>query len=277
MENTFRLGVWSMSIQEEARKLLQNRKTWRSHTDARRAASTDPSRTDCIHNKYAVEMTDESLEKGQLGVDFTNMDGDDLNHASLIPDLVNPKEIEKRIKDRFQRMRKKLDQEDLGWRDRKSKLKQAAFLACFAETGAEYLSCAASGLGVSKKNSLLRNDTSFQEAYEQARELAIEQLEIEARRRAVEGYLEPVFYKGEECGHVRKYSDKLLVTLLKGSRPEKYKERVEHSGGVEERITANFDLSKLSTQELKELERLSSKIMDTEETVVEADYEEKGT
>ena len=33
--------------------------------------------------------------------------------------------------------------------------------------------------------------------------MAVERLEAEADRRAVEGVLEPVFYQGEECGQVR--------------------------------------------------------------------------
>lgn len=43
----------------------------------------------------------------------------------------------------------------------------------------------------------------------------LQMLESEAYRRAVEGVDEPVFYKGDECGAVRKYSDKILLVLLK--------------------------------------------------------------
>ena len=58
-------------------------------------------------------------------------------------------------------------------------------------------------------------------------------MEAEARRRGVEGTLKPVFYKGEECGQVREYSDTLLIFLLKAHDP-KYRDRqqVEHSGSV---------------------------------------------
>ena len=51
-------------------------------------------------------------------------------------------------------------------------------------------------------------------------------LEREARRRAVEGVEEPVgFYKGEPSAYVRKYSDTLLIFLMKGARPDKYRDR----------------------------------------------------
>ena len=68
----------------------------------------------------------------------------------------------------------------------------------------------------------------WDEALEEAREL----LEAEARRRAAIGVDEPVFYKGKVVGHIRKYSDNLLMFLLKAHWPEKFRENhaVEHSG-----------------------------------------------
>jgi hypothetical protein len=41
-----------------------------------------------------------------------------------------------------------------------------------------------------------------------------------------------VFYQGIQTATVRKYSDTLLIFLLKGRKPERYRERVEHSGKV---------------------------------------------
>jgi hypothetical protein len=55
------------------------------------------------------------------------------------------------------------------------------------------------------------------------KEEAIGGLEDEAVRRAYEGWLKPVFYQGRQCGAVRRYSDKLLMFLLKGWRPERYR------------------------------------------------------
>ena len=68
----------------------------------------------------------------------------------------------------------------------------------------------------------------WDEALEEAREL----LEAEARRRASIGVDEPVFYKGKVVGHIRKYSDNLLMFLLKAHWPEKFRDNyaVEHSG-----------------------------------------------
>jgi hypothetical protein len=49
-------------------------------------------------------------------------------------------------------------------------------------------------------------------------------IEQEARRRAVEGYDRPVFQRGELAGLERVYSDMLLALLLRGRRPEIFRE-----------------------------------------------------
>ena len=62
----------------------------------------------------------------------------------------------------------------------------------------------------------------WDEAIEEAREL----LEAEARRRAAIGVDEPVFYKGQVVGQIRKYSDNLLMFLLKAHWPEKFRDKL---------------------------------------------------
>ena len=63
-----------------------------------------------------------------------------------------------------------------------------------------------------------------------AREEAADTLEAEARRRAIEGVEEPVFHKGQRVGTVRKYSDLLLIFLLKGVRPQKFRDNYQRAG-----------------------------------------------
>lgn len=41
-----------------------------------------------------------------------------------------------------------------------------------------------------------------------------------AHSRAVDGYDEPIYYKGEQCGTVRKFSDRLLELLLMADNPK---------------------------------------------------------
>lgn len=73
-------------------------------------------------------------------------------------------------------------------------------------------------------------DPAYAEAFAKAKEMATECLEREARRRAAEGVLKPVYQGGKLVGHVREYSDLLLIFLLKAQRPAVYRERVEHVG-----------------------------------------------
>ena len=86
----------------------------------------------------------------------------------------------------------------------------------------------------------LKTTPRYVAKFEEAEELAIEILEKEARRRAVSGVKEPVgFWKGKASEYVHRYSDTLLIFLLKGSRPDKYRERqeIEHKGKVASTVT----------------------------------------
>lgn len=74
----------------------------------------------------------------------------------------------------------------------------------------------------------LNNDDSYAAAFAKARRMAADLLEEEAWRRAVDGDERPIFHKGAKVGSVRHYSDALLTLLLKGAKPEVYKDRVEN-------------------------------------------------
>ena len=99
---------------------------------------------------------------------------------------------------------------------------KAAFLAKLAETG--NASEAAESVGFARKTMYRHRDSDeeFDTGWIAAQEEAYDKLEREAWRRGVEGVDEPVFYQGEVCGHVRRYSDNMLGTLLRGNRPKKY-------------------------------------------------------
>ena len=109
-------------------------------------------------------------------------------------------------------------------------------------------------------------DTEFAQLWDEAVEEATDALEREAWRRAVEGWDEPVFYQGKAVGAVRKYSDRMLELLLKGHRPEKYKDRHEISGGPNPMHFVGYDgeqLSKLSNDEIKALDTITRKLADS--------------
>lgn len=69
-------------------------------------------------------------------------------------------------------------------------------------------------------------DPIFAAAWNQAIEESADWLEKEARRRAEEGTLKPVYYKGELCGWEREYSDTLMALLLKANRPDKFGDKL---------------------------------------------------
>lgn len=64
-----------------------------------------------------------------------------------------------------------------------------------------------------------RNDPDFAAAWQDALEEAVDWLELEALRCAVEGTEENRFSKGEIVGTITRYSDCLLMFLLKARRP----------------------------------------------------------
>jgi hypothetical protein len=77
----------------------------------------------------------------------------------------------------------------------------------------------------------------------------------------VDGTLEPVFHQGQEVGQVRKYSDTLLIFLLKGRKPDTYRDNVsvEQKGKVHHEHTGRLDLKLATDEELDILERLVQK------------------
>lgn len=68
-------------------------------------------------------------------------------------------------------------------------------------------------------------DEAFSAEWDKALAIGVEALEDEAKRRAYEGWDEPVFHEGIVCGAKRKFSDTLLIVLLKAHKPEKYMDR----------------------------------------------------
>lgn len=114
---------------------------------------------------------------------------------------------------------------------KKSKL----FLDGLRETGVISYACKMAGIGQSTAYEWRSNDDAFAEAWKEALEEALDLLELEARRRAHDGLIKKKFKDGEpiidpETGqqyYEREYSDTLLIFLLKGGRPERYRERTQ--------------------------------------------------
>lgn len=105
---------------------------------------------------------------------------------------------------------------------------QAVFLKAYAEIGTIKYAAEASGIHRTEHYGWIRGSPEYAARFCEATDEAVESMEREARRRAVEGVEEPVgWHRGEPGGYVRKYSDVLLIFLLKAARPEKYREQLE--------------------------------------------------
>ena len=76
-----------------------------------------------------------------------------------------------------------------------------------------------------------RTYAGFLQEFEEAQEDSTEILEAEAIRRAVSGVSEPVYQGGVQVGTIQRYSDHLLMFLLKARRPGVYRDRVDVTSG----------------------------------------------
>ena len=127
---------------------------------------------------------------------------------------------------------------------------ERAFLEALADTCNVRLACALSNISRSSAYLWRQEDPAFKQRWEEAAKIGAAALEEEAIRRAREGWVEPVYYRGEVRGEVRKYSDTLLIFLLKGAMPEKYRERIDsnvHHNGLsrltDEELQAKLDIA----------------------------------
>jgi len=105
--------------------------------------------------------------------------------------------------------------------------KKEAFLEAYTRIGT--VSGGAKGAGVDRRTiyKWLEKDKEFGSRFEEAKETVTDDLEQEARRRAYEGIDKGVYWQGQLCDTIKEYSDTLLIFLLKGNRPEKYRERLQ--------------------------------------------------
>ena len=73
------------------------------------------------------------------------------------------------------------------------------------------------------------SDPAFRDAWDAAHSAKVDRLEDSVLERAMLGVLEDVYYQGQVVGQRRVFSDRLAELVLKAERPDKYRERVDHT------------------------------------------------
>lgn len=96
------------------------------------------------------------------------------------------------------------------------------WLDAYAESKGVPQASKAAGVDRGTPHKARKVDPVFAAAWDAIDHQITGQLEHAAICRAIEGWLEPVFYQGQEVGQVRKYSNSLAIFLLKCRRPSVY-------------------------------------------------------
>lgn len=107
---------------------------------------------------------------------------------------------------------------------------RARFLAAYACTASITAACRIAKVGHRTVELHYREDKDFAVQVDQARAHAIDLLHTRVMQRALEGDLEPVYWQGVVVDHVRKFSDRLQIELLRAHMPNTFKTPGVHGG-----------------------------------------------
>jgi hypothetical protein len=138
--------------------------------------------------------------------------------------------------------------------------KMSLFLAELAQSGVVAYAAKAADVGRTAIYNRRVDDPEFARKWDEAIDVAVGELEMEARRRALDGVEEPVYQGGREVGSIRKYSDTLLIFILKAAKPQTYRDnlKIEHAGKITTRSEDDLEefLNGLNDEQLDALERI---------------------
>ena len=143
---------------------------------------------------------------------------------------------------------------------RSTKKRQKDFLLKLEETASVRRAAKLSKVPRRTVYDWLEKDESFEKEFEKSRQISVYALQDEAVRRAFEGTSKPIYQGGKKVGTIREYSDTLMVLLLKGNLPDKYKDRFSgelsgQGGGPikTHHTTDDIDWEKVPTEVLQAL------------------------
>jgi hypothetical protein len=105
------------------------------------------------------------------------------------------------------------------------------FLEEFVKRGIVRDAARAAGIHRTTVYMWLNRDAAFAGAFRDAEQEVSDLLEEESHKRAMGEVRVPVYHQGEVVGYMPRYSDGLLMFLLRARRPEVYRERCERRAG----------------------------------------------
>lgn len=155
---------------------------------------------------------------------------------------------------------------------KQTRLRQAKFLELFEECLMVSMACKKLKIPRRTVYNWINSDELFKSQYEASQKMAIDLMEEEARRRAFHGVKEPVYQGGKKVGYVQKFSDTLLIFMLKNLKKETFADvvRTEHSGPngeairTEARVISNVDYTQLPDEVLRSILNARIEVKDTE-------------
>lgn len=153
--------------------------------------------------------------------------------------------------------------------------KKKRYLEHLAAHGHKTKACIYAGwTSLQTVRSIAKRDPKFAAAEQAAIEDAADMLEGEAFRRANEGVQKPIFQKGELKAVLTEYSDPLTMFLLRGLRPDKYRDRSKSEHDVNVRVTGVAVLpasmqSAVAWEQAAQQVHANQKLIDITPTVVE--------
>jgi hypothetical protein len=102
---------------------------------------------------------------------------------------------------------------------------QRRFLACYGACCSVLKAARWAKINRFTHYTWLKESEAYREAFKEAVPIAAQVLEDEAVRRAHDGLRKAVWHKGKVVGYETEYSDSLMICLLKGNLPEKYRDK----------------------------------------------------
>lgn len=135
--------------------------------------------------------------------------------------------------------------------------KAEVFLAVLAETGNVMTACKRAKVGKSTVYEWRVDEafaTRWDKAAEEGKNTTADRIEASFDRRAIEGWLEPVFQGGKLVGHKRVRDTVAGIVRLKALRPDLYRERSTVDLNVIPNMPARLDAAEKRLKNLKDKE-----------------------